>query len=312
MTDILVPFTMLSLRTPVPKMPSGVSLYTRSAYEQVLSTVPKYLQGTEGVLQLITTFLGSNHHWVCVRGDFEIIYKRRQIDLYLLFWICSHRLPIPDSLDSLRSSWYRTNKKRRRTMVDKGSQMIYSGQGDLFYTRTGHLGTRQELRRLIRTVSCRGYVATTEPVLSQVGRHVVITQRPLYWVGRVHTNVSVVHVNDIYLLNRNVQWSTAILDHLEPATPTDCRRFPDNRQLTGQLSPTWIRIDTMCPFRQNTVVYVQEPTSSSIQLLEYIFILQTTYQGQPFITLISDCIFTLSYQSAIRVAETMLLEGILI
>jgi hypothetical protein len=307
MNEVLVPFTMVPLRTAIPRPSMYVTIQTRSAHEHVLSIVPRYLQGTSGVIDLITTFLGSTHKWVRVVGDSEVLYRNRHQDLYFLFWVCSHRLPLPDSFEKLRSHWYRRGTVRRLICIDKGSQMIPIGQGGLWYSRTGHMGTREELAHLVRTVSCRGYVTRDEPVLPIVGVHVIVTDRPDYWSGRVSANTLLVHIVDLQTLDPNTPWDSVVLDRISTPIPTCCSVYPDSRHLSGSISADWIRLDTTFPLRKTTIVYT-ESIASSVEMIEYMFILRTRYRGELFI----NRVFNRELYSVIRLAETMLLECIII
>jgi hypothetical protein len=236
-----------------------------------------------------------------------MLYTQRSKDLYFLFWTCSHLLPVPDSVDELRSEWYRTGNIRRFNFIDRASQMLPIGKNGLYYTRTGHLGTSRCLRRLTRTISCRGYVTNVEPVPPATsGRHIIVTQRPDYWSNRTTPNTYVVHVDSLHMINQHLQWTTVILDHIKPATNTSYERNPD-RHINGELSPTWVEIDHVLRTRGCTIVYT-DCTSSIHTVLDYMFIVQTRYKSQKFIARK----FCVAYSSVLRIAESLLLEGILI
>jgi hypothetical protein len=298
---------MLPLHESVPRSSTCVTIQTQSVYEHVCSIIPPSLQGTKGVIQLITTFIGTTYKWVRVIGDIDQVYANRHVDLYFLFWVCSHRLPIPYSLDTLRSNWYRTDTARRLVCIDKGSQMLPVGKCGLYYTRSGHLGTSEDLSRLIRTVSCRGYVTTIEPELPRLGVHAIVTNRPHHWVDRTSNNICIIHVDDVHTLSPDLYWDCVILDHIKPSTPSVCYRHPDDRHLSGSISPDVIRVDNAFHMRKRTIVYAESP-ESTIDLIECMFILQTFYIGELFI----GKKFTRAYASFVRLTETMLLEGILI
>jgi hypothetical protein len=307
MSTVIIPFTMVPIHTCIPRTLPYITIQTQSAQDHVRTHIPTYLQGTEGVIQLITTFIGSTYKWVRVLGDIDLVYANRRESLYVLFWVCSHRLPIPASLDALRSHWYRTGTVRRLSCIDKGSQMLPVGRYGLYYTRTGHLGTCEELSHLIRTVSCRGYMTVAEPVLSVHGIHVIVTNRLEYWADRIASNIHVIRVDDVHTLNPDIHWDSVILDHIRPSTPSVFYRYPDDRHLSGSVSTDWIQVDNALRMRRLTIVY-EEPISSTVNLLESMFIIQTMYRGEIFI----GREFTQEYASVVRLTETLLLEGIIV
>jgi len=312
MTNVIIPFTMVPLETAVPRAPNYTTIQIQSVSDHVRSIVPTYLQGTDGVIRLISAFIGTTSKWIRILGDMEEVYRNRNTDLYFLFWVCSHRLPIPDSFEQLRSHWYRRmgTIRRRTHCVDTGSQMLpLGGLGGLCYTRTGHLGTPAELSHLIRTVSCMGYVTSLSPVLSTAVKHVIITRRPHYWTDRVGPAVRVMHVDMIHQLDPGTHWESVVLDldTIYPSTPSRCGTFPDYRHLSGSISPSWVQIHTTFLLRTMTIVYTQTPPSCTLDILEYMFLLQTTYRGERFVE--SD--FSCERSSFMRLAETMLLSGMI-
>jgi hypothetical protein len=316
MTNIILPFTMmLPLETSIPKaIPHYATIQIRSTSDHVRAVVPTYLQGTDGIIRSIASFIGTKYKWVRVLGDIDQVYLNRNKDLYFLFWICSHRLPIPKSFNDLRSpgyQWCHSGVGRRTHCVDTGSQMLPIGQSGLYYTRTGHLGTTEELSRLIRTVSCKGFVTLVQPVLPTIGNHVIITRRPRYWADTSYTG-RVVHVDTVPQLDPGIiHWDSVVLDldSIRPS-PSCCSvlYFPDHRHVSGSIDAEWVRIHTTLLQRTTmTIVYTEVPPSSTLHLLEYMFLLQTMYRGERFI----GADFTQERHSVMRVAETMLLAGMI-
>jgi hypothetical protein len=298
---------MLPLKSSVPQEPDYLRIQVRTVLEHVQSIVPTYLQGTVGILQLIASFIGPSYKWVQVKGDVIRMYNERSDrDLYFLFWLCSHLLPIPDTLTELRTC--RTYKGTRRMIcVDKGSQMLPIGHDGLYYTRTGHMGQRQELIHLIRTVSCRGYVTQHQPVLPGAGgHHIVITRRVGHWTPSVGNNTVVIHVDQVTQLDPNIPWDSVVLDNIHPSTISSYYLYPDTRHLSGKISCDWVLFDTYFKHRTKTIVYT-ESKSTDINIVDYMFLLQTRYRGETFIT----ATYTMERSSLMRVAETLILEGII-
>lgn len=309
MTTVLMPYTMLPVCTSILKEPLYTQIVIRSTAEHVQSILPRYLQGTSGITQLISSFIGSAYKWVRVMGDMDRIYANRNTDLYLLFWVCSHRLPIPDCIDDLRSHWYRpgTTMTRRRThCIDKGSQMLPVGQGGLYFTRTGHLGTPTELARLVRSVVCNGYVTATRPLLQTTGRHVLVTNRPLYWANcpAVYTIIGVEHLHS---LDPSIAWDSVVLDQIRPSSPSVCYAYPDHRHLSGSISPDWLYVHSAVSKRMQTIVFVAQLPATTLDILDSMYLLQINYRGMQFI---GDR-FNQERVSFFRLAETLLLEGLL-
>ena len=191
--------------------------------------------------------------------------------------------------------------------------MLPLGQCGLYYTRTGHLGTEEELAHLIRTVSCMGYVTPIRPVLSTTGKHVYVTRRTDHWkdvVGTHTDTVQVVHVDTIHHLDPGIQWDSVVLDldTIRPSKTSMYCTFPDYRHLSGSICPEWVRIhDTFLLHTTMTIIYTEVPPSSTLDILEYMFLLQTKYMGKRFV----GDIFTCGRSSFMRLAETMLLAGML-
>jgi hypothetical protein len=308
-----MPFTMLPLDTSIPRVPHYTTICIRSVYEHVWSVIPSYLQGTDGIIRLIASFVGTNYKWVQVLGDMDEVYRNRNEDLYFLFWVCSHRLPIPESFEELRSQWNRSAVSTRRThCVDTGSKMFPVGKCGLYYTRSGHLGTAEDLARLTRTVSCMGYVTPIRPVLSTIGKHAIVTRRPEHWQAVVGTHtdtVQVVHVDTIHHRDPEIHWDTVVLD-LDSIRPSETSKYytvGDYRHMSGSICSEWVRIHTAFLLRKMTIIYTEVPPSSTLDILEYMFLLRTKYMCAHFV----DENFTCGRSSFMRLAETMLLEGML-
>jgi len=307
---IIIQDMMLPAGAEIPRGPPYITVHVTSATEHVYSVLPPYLQGTSGLVQLITAFLGTGQIWVRVSGDINTLYTNRDSDLYFLFWVCSHILPIPTSLPVLRSQWSGTKRmtySERTSCVDKGSQLLPIGQHGLFYTRTGHLGTLPEMHRYSRSVTWHGYVTHVKPRLSHTGKRIVIiTNRVHHWVDDVDADAHtlVIHVDTIHQLDPTMHWDSVILDNLCTSTPSIANVY--SRQLRGWISPEWVRITDAVPFRRESILYT-ELRPSDLNLIEYLFLLQTTYNGE-------ECIakrFTIPTTTLVRVLETLLLEGIL-
>ena len=302
MENVIMPFTMIPLKSSVPRGPDYLTIQVRTVFEHVQSIVPTYLQGTQGILRLITSFIGPKYKWVQVKGDLIRMYNERcDRDLYFLFWFCSHRLPIPDTLTGFRTCC----DTRRMICVDKGSQMLPIGRDGLYYTRTGHMGSRQELSHLIRTVSCRGFVTPSQPILPRTGHHIVITRRVGHWTPFVDSNTDVVHVDQMTRLDPNIQWDSVILDNIQPSTRSSCYLYPDIRHISGNISLEWVLFDTYFKYRKKTIIYM-ESRSTDIDIVDYMYLLQIRYRGETFI----GATYTIERSSLMRVSETMILEGI--
>ena len=301
-----MPFTMLHRDVSIPREPAYLTIQIRTGVEQVLSIVPPYLQGTTGVIQLIVSFIGTSYKWVQVKGDVTRMYANRNRDLYFVFWICSHCLPIAHTLTGLRSHVAHRSGSRRLTCVDKGSQMLPLGQHGLYYTRNGHLGRRQELAHLIRTVSCRGYVTTIQPLLYNTGgRHIVLTRRVGHWSPSAVGNTVVVHVDHITHMDPTIPWDYVVLDNIRLSSQSKCYLYPDSRHLSGKIAHDWLLFDQYFSNRKKTIVYM-ESLSTDVDLVDYMYILQTRYRGEQFI----GNTYTRERASVVRLAETMILEGI--
>ena len=298
---IIIDHIMIPRSISVPRGPDHLTVQIRYVDDHVHSILPSFLQGTPGVIRLISSFIGNAHKWVYVSGDVDLLYKNHDRDLYFLFWVCSHRLPIQETLYSLRDH---SSVHRRRVCIDRGSQMLPLGHNDLFFTRTGHLGTSKELSPLIRTLSCRGYVTRVKPVLPSVGRHLVITPEPHEWEHVPHGTI-VMNMDHIYQLDHGIKWDTVILDNIQAPVPSVCKRYPDDRHLSGSISTTWVSLDNLLLLRQMTIVYVRYPVTD-IDIVDYMFLTQTRYRREQFI----GSTYTQERTSMIRVSETMFLDGI--
>lgn len=301
--------TMLAIDEEIPRAPSYLVVQIQSAAQHVYSILPSYLQGTSGIIQIITSFVGTAHKWVRVTGDIELLYTNRNTDLYFLFWVCSHLLPLPASLSVLRSQWHnvKIRSSGRTSCVDKGSQLRPVGTRELFYTRTGHLGKPTDLHRLRRSVSWRGHMTAVKPTLSRVGKHVLITTRVHHWleeVSRVPSDTLLIHVENLAQLDPKTYWDSVILDNICPSTPSVSAVY--SRQMSGWISPEWIRISDAVQSRQTTIIYT-DIRPSDLTIIEYLFLLQTTFNGE-------TCIcphFTMQTSTLVRVVETLLVEGII-
>jgi hypothetical protein len=278
---IIIDHIMIPRSISVPRGPEYMTVQIRYVDDHVHSILPSFLQGTPGVIQLISSFIGNAHKWVYVSGDVDFLYKNRYRDLYS-----------PSSVH------------RRRVCIDRGSQMLPLGHNDLFFTRTGHLGTSKELSPLIRTLSCRGYVTRMKPVLPSVGRHIVITHEPNEWKHVPHGTI-VMNMNHIYQLDPGIKWDTVILDNIQAPVPSVCGRYPDDRHLSGSISMTWVFLDNLLLLRQMTIVYVRYPVTD-IDIVDYMFLTQTRYRREQFI----GSTYTQERTSMRRVSETMFLDGI--
>ena len=192
--------------------------------------------------------------------------------------------------------------------------MLPAGRCGLYYTRSGHLGTVEELAHLTRTVSCMGYVTPIRPVLSTTGKHVIVTRRTKHWKAVVGTHtdtVQVVHADTIHHLDPGIHWDSVILDldTIRSSKRSNYYTVPDypHVQLSGSICPEWGRIHTTFFLRKMTIIYTDVPPSSTLDILEYMFLLQTTYRGERFVE--SD--FSCERSSFMRLAETMLLVGMI-
>jgi hypothetical protein len=301
MTTIIMDHVMIRRTVSVPRGPDYMTVQIQYVNEHVHSILPSFLQGTSGLIQLISSFVGNEHKWIYVSGDVSVLYKNRDADTYFLFWVCSHRLPIQQTL---RPQCQHIPVHRRRACIDKGSQMLPLGHTGLFFTRTGHLGTSKELSPLIRTLSCRGYVTRVKPVLPKIGRHLVITRDTDNW-KHAPRNTLVMHMNAIHHLEPGIQWDTVILDNIQSSVSSVCAFYPDARHVSGSICATWVALDNLLLFRQMTIVYVRYPVTD-IDIVDYMFITQTRYRGEKFI----GTTYTQERSSIMRVAETMFLDGI--
>jgi hypothetical protein len=300
MKTIIMDHVMLPSTISVPRGPDYMTVRIQYVNDHVHSMLPSFLQGTSGIIQLISSFVGNAHRWIYVSGDVSLLYKNRDKDMYFLFWVCSHRLPIPKK--TLQSQCQ--HSRRRIVCIDRASQMLPLGHNGLFFTRTGHLGTSQELSPLIRTLSCRGYVTRVKPVVPTVGRHLVITHEPTSW-DYVPYGTMVMNMNHIHHLDPSIQWDTVILDNIQAPVPSVCALYPDDRHLSGSICTTWVFLDSLLLMRKTTIVYVRYPVTD-IDIVDYMFITQTRYKREQFI----GSTYTQERSSIMRVAETMFLDGI--
>ena len=323
--NTLIPYTMFPIESSVPRGPTSVQVQTRSGAEHVRTLLPLFLQGSSGVIQLIASFIGQGVKWVQVTGNLSQIYAQRDAYLYFIYWVFSHRLPIPSTLTNLRkahvSAGAVASHSRRPAgacaranacVVDTGSRMLPLVGGDagaLFFTRTGHLGTSHELSHYTRLLTCRGYVTPWKPVIPCTGRHLVVTHRVAYWKQHdgagCDSNTVVCPTDYLSLLDPTTQWDSVILDHLRPATKSTCWHYPDSRHLSGTISPDWIQVNAVTRCRKQTVVFRTLPCSD-LDLVDDMYLLQATYRGERFI--VPD--YTRERVMVVRVAETMLLEKI--
>jgi hypothetical protein len=103
-----------------------------------------------------------------------------------------------------------------------------------------------------------------------------------------------------------VEWDTVILDNLRPTIMSVCTTYPDHRHLSGVVSPEWILLNDVLGLRKTTIIYTEVPPTD-IDLIDYIFLLQTQYRGETFI----QSVYTRERAAVVRLTETLLLEGII-
>jgi hypothetical protein len=96
-----------------------------------------------------------------------------------------------------------------------------------------------------------------------------------------------------------------VFDHLQPARPSECFAFPDDRHLSGCISDTWVDLDRLLTRRKTTIIWTSTPVSEC-SLVDYMYLLQTVYRRSRFIS----PRYTRERAAVCRVAETMLLSGI--
>ena len=296
----LLPWTMMTTTSFLPRPPSYAVVQEHSLQEHLLTIVPASLQGTQGVLDLIATFVGVGYRWCRVLGQWKDAYVNRDRDLYFLFSILSRRLPLPTSMEELRCS--HRDPPSHQTLIEAGTRFLPLDSSGLYYTRTGHLGTLTDLQRLTRVVRCGGYVTRRQPTLPAMGHHAIITTRPQW---SYPSSVVRIHPDQLPYVDQDRAWDTVILDHLQPTPASVCVSYPDARHVSGHIAPLWVRIEQVFGRRKQTIIWTETSLSEPC-LLEYMYLLQTTYQQCRFISIQ----YTLPRSVVRRVAETFVLEGI--
>jgi hypothetical protein len=303
MPDEFLPFTMMDVTKFIPRPPIYAAIQVRSVDEHVHHCLPRFLQGTTGVVHLIASFVGYGYKWTRVVGNWRSAYANRHKDLYFLFSVLSQRLPLPTSMGALRC--FQPVPPRHREYIDLGSRLLPLGSSGLYYTRTGHLGTPSDLKHLIRIVQCNGYVTSQRPTMSNIGRHVVVTQRKVSGFPSSIRVISMDRLHDLSQEDQETAWDTVVLDHLQPTQLSEYAAFPDDRHLSGSIASSWVLLDRMFSRRKTTIVWTGLPVCER-SLLDYMYLLRITYRKERFIRAryIRDCM------ALCRVAETMLVTGI--
>lgn len=308
MTEILS-YTMVLKNVSTMSIPEYATVRTRTAREHVYETLPRYLQGTGGVVDLIATFLGTSYIWMSVVCDLDCLYKNRNRDLYFVYDMFSRRLPMLPSLMETAYAFTMSNEDCRAPVgciyTNVYTKPLSLGR-DLYYTRSGHLGYKTELHRLVKVIMCHGYVTSSCPTLPTSGHHAIVTYR-----NRIHTwrhvppCVQVIALEELSSVDTNLDWDSIVLDGIEPSVPSTLGVFPDSRHLSGRICREMTLIDRTFPRRYKTIYCTK--TLSESKIIDSMFILQTTYEKDRFI----PESFTVSRTRVLQVAETMFLNAVI-
>jgi hypothetical protein len=162
------------------------------------------------------------------------------------------------------------------------------------------------LRHLVKVMMCHGYVTSKCPVLPTTGHHAIVTYRNRLRTWRhVPPCVQVLALEDLASIDTSLDWDSIVLDGIEPSVPSIVSVFPDSRHLSGQICREMALIDRTFPRRYKTIYCTK--SLSEAKVVDCMFMLQTTYEGERFI---SES-FTVSRTRVLQVAETMFLNAVI-
>lgn len=284
-------------------VPPYATIQTRTTFEHVLSILPPSVRGEPGLVRLVTAFVGTHMDWLQIRCDLKQLIQHRERDMYFVYYSLTNRLPLSSSLMTASNLYIQKSGTHSRAPNVYTHPLHLSG--DVYYTRSGHIGSWSELRCRSRDVEWYGHVICTLPC-PEPGMVVVTTRRrTVTW--REAGFETVVTVEDV-----GSGWPTGatvlVIDGAAIPTQPSLYAYPDGRHLSGSMTDTLQRIDRIA--RQSTMVLYDSATKPMTDqwIVDCMFLLQVTHDGRRFIT---DS-FTHLRSTIIQIAETLFIHGILV
>ena len=300
----IVSFVAIDRRnTECVRVPPYATIRTRTTFDHVLSILPPYVRGEPGLVRLVTAFVGTHMDWVQIRCDLRQLVQHRERDMYFVYYSLTNRLPLSPSLMAASDVYV------RRSGAHSHAPNVYTHplhlSGDVYYTRSGHIGSWSELRCRSREVEWCGHMIYTLPC-PEPGMVVVTTRRRAVAWREVGFE-TVAAIEDV-----GGGWPTEatvlVIDGAAIPAQTSLYAYPDGRHLSGTMTDVLQRIDRIT--RQSTMVLYDSATKPMTDqwIVDCMFLLQVTHDGR---RLIADS-FTHPRSTLIQIAETLFIHGVLV
>ena len=284
-------------------VPSYATLTTRTTLEHVLAILPPSVTGEPGLVRLVAAYIGTDMSWVQIRCDPHQLLRHRDRDMYFVYYSLTNRLPLPRSLVAAADVYV---PRPLDAAMYLQSPNAYTRplplSGDVYYTRSGHIGSCAELQCRSQVVECVGYMIDTLPC-PQPGMVVVTTRRrAVAW--RQAGFPLVVAAED---LDAGITANTLVVDGAAIVSSLCMHAYPDGRHLSGTVSTVLQCIDHHIT-RQSTLVLKTPSNLITDQwIVDCLYLLRVTLNGRRFILQR----FTHPRSTMIQAAETLFLQGVL-
>ena len=286
MMETILPYTKLSpsaMYQLLANVPSYAKTTCRSSMDLVMKTLPLYLHGSRGVVDMIHRYIGPKDTWVQVdvRVRDMVFYRGR--DTFFIYLVLSNIDPVQLRIPDTIPLQFNTSNIPVPEHATKMIPFIFDKNYTYYRTRTGHLGTCAELLPIVSEISMNGCLTTNRPCIETCYQHmgkknylIIINNQDndarKYWENAKHHMSSriVIHISDTsnIIVPNNLKYDVIIFDNVHVYRSDIIEYYSSDNDIRGRIYKSTISDDLDYQMNQDDTTMIIQIISNSKPTIE--------------------------------------------
>ena len=291
--ETILPYTIptkLTIEQFQRHVPFYAKVTYRTSLELIFETLPLYLHGSRGVIDMIRRYIGFNETWVKVDVYIPELIRNRDRDVFFVYLVLSNIEPVRLHIPSTIVLKNKINTDPLPEHASKRIPFIFDENNNIMYyrTRTGHLGTYDELLHIESGISIQGSLTTICPSIQMIRDStrartclIIVDKNDVcsrkYWENENICGIfDVLHITDGTNIPEDIRFDVVVLDNVYVYQAEPIQYYSEDNDVRGRIHETNI---SKRLFHTKSSIFIQiisnsDPTMEQIISCLYLFNVQ--------------------------------------